>query len=44
MIPEYANVAKPEPGEKEFHNVFLFGAGASFDAGVPLLSSFVDTM
>jgi hypothetical protein len=26
------------------HNVILFGAGASFDAGIPLMSNFVDVM
>src|SRR6266487_4440584 len=30
--------------EREYHNVIIFGAGASFDAGIPLLASFVDTM
>src|SRR5882724_7976061 len=30
--------------EKEHHNVIIFGAGASVDAGVPVLNSFVDTM
>jgi len=28
----------------EYHNVILFGAGASFDAGIPLLNSFVHEM
>jgi hypothetical protein len=30
--------------QKEYHNVIIFGAGASFDAGIPLLPSFVDKM
>jgi hypothetical protein len=29
---------------QEYHNVILFGAGASADAGIPLLGSFVDKM
>ena len=28
----------------QYHNVILFGAGASFDAGIPMLDSFVDKM
>jgi hypothetical protein len=28
----------------QYHNVILFGAGASAEAGIPLLNSFVDTM
>lgn len=28
----------------EYHNVILFGAGASHDAGIPLLRNFVDCM
>jgi hypothetical protein len=31
-------------GSEEHHNVILFGAGASVDAGIPLLNSFVDKM
>ena len=27
-----------------YHNVIIFGAGASYDAGIPLLPAFVDTM
>jgi hypothetical protein len=30
--------------EPQYHNVILFGAGASADAGVPMLGSFVDKM
>ena len=30
--------------ERTYHNVIVFGAGASFDAGIPLLPSFVDKM
>ena len=30
--------------EAQNHNVILFGAGASADAGIPLLGSFVDKM
>jgi hypothetical protein len=32
------------PLESEHHNVILLGAGASVDAGIPLLNSFVDKM
>src|SRR5207302_40746 len=34
------------PGDLELNhnNVILFGAGASVDAGIPLLGNFVDTM
>ena len=28
----------------QYHNIILFGAGASVDAGIPLLGLFVDTM
>jgi hypothetical protein len=28
----------------QYHNVIIFGAGASADAGIPLLDSFVDKM
>ena len=30
--------------QSSYHNVILFGAGASVEAGIPLLNSFVDTM
>lgn len=30
--------------QKTYDNVFIFGAGVSFDAGIPLLSNFVETM
>jgi hypothetical protein len=34
----------PAHDQPSHHNVILFGAGASFDAGIPLLNSFVDKM
>ncbi len=30
--------------EREIHNVILFGAGASVDAGIPTLANFIDKM
>jgi hypothetical protein len=33
-----------ETPEPQYHNAILFGAGSSYDAGIPLLPSFVDTM
>jgi len=41
---EKATVASTTPPRRGVHNVVLFGAGASFDAGIPLLNSFVDKM
>jgi len=34
----------PTSSGKTYHNIIVFGAGASFDAGIPLLASFVDKM
>ena len=31
-------------GTMPYDNVIIFGAGASYDAGIPLLKDFVDTM
>jgi hypothetical protein len=30
--------------QTQYHNVILFGAGASWDAGIPLMNQFVDAM
>jgi hypothetical protein len=44
MTSEPANSAAGLAVDKTYHNVIILGAGASADAGIPLLRSFVDTM
>src|SRR5436190_23769116 len=44
MISEPANPSLMSTVAEGFHNVILLGAGASADAGIPLLGSFVDKM
>jgi hypothetical protein len=43
-MPDDPKTALEQPEANCYHNVIIFGAGASFDAGIPLLPSFVDKM